>query len=176
MFWFFIQGIKTDLWNTLPPKPAQKICGQIYDEGFGILVVRYSQVTPSSARLPQFRGDLGALLFMTSEVMTYLVHSIDKMFNAKLRSSDNRIIWNIHNKAFLLLQTLSVVGSPVNVLHQVSIEFNKAKSISDFKLSNEEAKTSWLHMTRPGLFGSLKQKKSLSSGKPRGTVDQTRVR
>ena len=41
MWWYFLQGFKADLWNTLPPKIAQKMFAHIFSDSLGILTTRY---------------------------------------------------------------------------------------------------------------------------------------
>ncbi|KAL1117774.1 hypothetical protein AAG570_004089 [Ranatra chinensis] len=45
IFFFFFSGTKDDLWNTVPPKTAQRIFAGMLNESLTILSVRYSRVT-----------------------------------------------------------------------------------------------------------------------------------
>jgi hypothetical protein len=82
MWWYFLQGLKTDLWNTIPPKTAQKIFASVFNESLGVLAVRYGSLVPSSVRLPQFRGDVTAILIIATEVMTMINTSLDRVYTA----------------------------------------------------------------------------------------------
>nr|CAH7717291.1 unnamed protein product [Callosobruchus chinensis]CAH7749832.1 unnamed protein product [Callosobruchus chinensis] len=44
MWWTFMQGTKEDLWNTVPPKMAQRVFSGMLNESLTILTVRYTQV------------------------------------------------------------------------------------------------------------------------------------
>ena len=45
MWWYYLQGLQTDLWNSLPPKIASNMYGKIFDYTYGILVGRYAKVS-----------------------------------------------------------------------------------------------------------------------------------
>ena len=42
MWWYFLQGLKADLWTTVPPKVAQKIFAGVFNDSLGILAIRYN--------------------------------------------------------------------------------------------------------------------------------------
>ena len=44
MWWYYLQGLQADLWNSLPPKIASNMYAKIFDHTFGILVGRYAKV------------------------------------------------------------------------------------------------------------------------------------
>ena len=53
MWWFYVQGLRSDLWCTVPPKLAQKAFAIAVDRTLDILTVRYLHVTPSAKRIDQ---------------------------------------------------------------------------------------------------------------------------
>jgi hypothetical protein len=53
MWWFYVQGLRSDLWCTVPPKLAQKAFAIAVDRTLDILTVRYLHVTPSPKRIDQ---------------------------------------------------------------------------------------------------------------------------
>ena len=44
MWWYYLQGLQADLWNSLPPKIASNMYAKIFDHTYGILVGRYAKV------------------------------------------------------------------------------------------------------------------------------------
>ena len=44
MWWYYLQGLQADLWNSLPPKIAANMYGKVFDHTYGILVGRYAKV------------------------------------------------------------------------------------------------------------------------------------
>ena len=62
MWWYYLQGLKTDIWNSLPAKSGQTVFAAIFDKTLSILVSRYINISPSEQRLRQFRGDISTIL------------------------------------------------------------------------------------------------------------------
>ena len=53
-FWgFHLQGLRSDLYSSLPPQIAQPMLAKIFGESLGILTVRYCQV--SCNKIEHFR-------------------------------------------------------------------------------------------------------------------------
>nr|CAD7203594.1 unnamed protein product [Timema douglasi] len=50
MWWLYMQGTKEDLWNTVPPKMAQRVLAGMLNESLTILTVRYTQQSAASRR------------------------------------------------------------------------------------------------------------------------------
>jgi protein KIAA0825 len=44
MWWLYMQGTRQDLWDTVPPKMAQRVFAGMLNETLTILTVRYTQV------------------------------------------------------------------------------------------------------------------------------------
>ena len=104
MWWYYLQGLHYDLWNSLPPKIAANMFGKIFDHTYGILVGRYSKVTPSVKRLPQFRGDVTTILLIASEVLTYISSSTSQLFGGvKPTPFGGQNVWNIHCKRYFVV-------------------------------------------------------------------------
>jgi hypothetical protein len=74
---------RSDLWCTVPPKLAQKAFGITVDRTLDILTVRYLHVTPSAKRVDQFRGDVSAMLLMSSEVLLFLCGAVHQLFEPR---------------------------------------------------------------------------------------------
>lgn len=59
MWWFYMQGTRQDLWNTVPPKTAQRVLAGMINETLTILASRYNQAEPSVARTSLLVTDIG---------------------------------------------------------------------------------------------------------------------
>lgn len=59
MWWLYMQGTRQDLWNTVPPKTAQRVLAGMLNETLTILASRYCQAEPSPARLSLLVTDIG---------------------------------------------------------------------------------------------------------------------
>lgn len=49
MWWLYMQGVKQDLWNSVPPNMAKRVFSGILNETLTILTARYAQVCSASA-------------------------------------------------------------------------------------------------------------------------------
>lgn len=54
MWWYYLQGLQTDLWNSLSPKIASNMYAKIFDHTYGILVGRYAKVNDISSLIHHF--------------------------------------------------------------------------------------------------------------------------
>lgn len=62
-------GTRTDLWNTVPPRTAQRVFAGMLNESLTILVARYAAAEPSAARAPLLVTDLINMLLCTRELV-----------------------------------------------------------------------------------------------------------
>ena len=69
MWWFTMETTRQYLWSSLPPNMSQNIFLPVLSQSLSTLVTRYSTISPSTARLPQYRADLLALLLAVSELL-----------------------------------------------------------------------------------------------------------
>lgn len=51
MWWLYMQGTKTDLWNSVPPNMAQRVFAGMLNETLTVLTVRYTQVCATATHL-----------------------------------------------------------------------------------------------------------------------------
>ena len=62
MWWYYLETSRQFMWASLPPSMSQKIFISVLNSGLGVLTHRYSKLTPSPARVGQYRADLLAIL------------------------------------------------------------------------------------------------------------------
>lgn len=75
MWWLYMYGTKDDLWNSVPPKMAQRIFGGMLNETLSVLTVRYAQITTSLARAQLHLCDICNLLFCIAELLPHVCES-----------------------------------------------------------------------------------------------------
>lgn len=75
MWWLYMCGTKDDLWNSVPPKMAQRIFGGMLNETLSVLTVRYSQIVTSNARAQLHLCDICNLLFCIAELLPHVSES-----------------------------------------------------------------------------------------------------
>lgn len=172
MWWFHLQGLRHDLWNTLSPRVAASIFCKVFDHTLGILVVRYSKVSPTPRRMQQHRADITTILLAASEVLTSISGSTSQLFCVRKPAPfGNQVVWSVHAKCRILFSVLALVGAPLHALYKATMTFSsKPAKLATMNTSVNPAgnpeppqevqlqhvqMSSWMHFVRPGLFSAL---------------------
>ena len=109
MWWFTMETTRQYLWASLPPNMSQNIFLPVLSQSLSTLVSRYSTISPSSARLPQYRADLLALLLAVSELLPCVTEELGDLETCRPESVEMR---SVHTKCDLLLSLLVTVTAP----------------------------------------------------------------
>lgn len=75
MWWLYMCGTKDDLWNSVPPRMAQRIFGGMLNETLTILTVRYTQINTSIARAQLHLVDICNLIYAIAELLPHICDS-----------------------------------------------------------------------------------------------------
>jgi len=118
MWWHYMRGSKTDLWNSVPPKMAQKIFAGMLNETLSVLTVRYTQIVTSVARSTLHLVDICNMLLCIAELLPHICESGEAYVGLQL-SNQSVIIRDIHAKCRELFYCLLLRGSPLGVLSKV---------------------------------------------------------
>ncbi|KAK3932514.1 Frataxin-like protein, mitochondrial [Frankliniella fusca] len=113
MWWLYMQGTRTDLWNTVPPRTAQRVFAGMLNESLTILVARYAAAEPSAARAPLLVTDLINMLLCARELAVSVCADAAELVGLTQRS---KIIRDVHAKCHELLTTLLLRGCPLDAL------------------------------------------------------------
>ena len=109
MWWFTMETSRQYLWSSLPPNMSQNIFLPVLSQSLSTLVTRYSTISPSTARLPQYRADLLALLLAVSELLPCVTEELGDLETWRTESVMMR---SVHTKCDLLLSLLVMVTAP----------------------------------------------------------------
>ena len=115
-FWgYHLQGVRMDLYSSLPPAVAQPMMGKIFGDSLGILTVRYCQIHPTARRLAQYRADITAILLISHDLLLSVVSSLNHLFHPspKVASGISR---TVHTKCTILASALTLIGCPIKIL------------------------------------------------------------
>ncbi|KAK6617259.1 hypothetical protein RUM44_005590 [Polyplax serrata] len=115
MWWLYMQGTRQDLWNTVPPKTAQRVLAGMLNETLTILATRYCQAEPSPARMSLLITDIGNLLSCVNEILPSICNNATEL----LGFSDSKIHRDIHCKCNQLLLCLILRGCPLPALYKI---------------------------------------------------------
>ncbi|XP_046994800.1 uncharacterized protein LOC124606776 isoform X2 [Schistocerca americana] len=116
MWWLYIQGTKESLWNTVPPKTAQRVLAGMVNESLSILTVRYTQAKTSSERSTLLINDVSNLLLCISKILPAVCNDASELLAHSLQ---NNVVKDIHAKCHELLKCLIIRGCPLEVLYRV---------------------------------------------------------
>ncbi|XP_017769023.1 PREDICTED: uncharacterized protein KIAA0825 [Nicrophorus vespilloides] len=149
MWWLYMQGTKEDLWNTVPPKMAQRVFSGMLNESLTILTVRYSQARPSEYRTPLHTTDISNLLLCVYKLLPSICNSREELMGMHL-NSQSKILRDVHSKCQELLTCLILRGSPLESLYKV---FSKGlDKVSIFKPRRSGEPCPWFVFAARGLF------------------------
>ncbi|XP_065157535.1 uncharacterized protein [Atheta coriaria] len=118
MWWLYMQGTKDDLWNTVPPKMAQRVFAGMLNESLTILTVRYSHAMPSKARSQLYTVDISNLLLCVTKLLPAICNTANEFTGSQL-NTQNKMLRDIHSKCQELLTCLLLRGSDLHVLYKM---------------------------------------------------------
>ncbi|XP_018785482.1 PREDICTED: uncharacterized protein LOC108966843 [Bactrocera latifrons] len=152
MWWHYIQGIKDDLWNSVPPKMAQRIFAGILNETLGVLTARYSLILTSVERAQLHLADISNMLFCVAELLPFICESGEAYIGLQL-PTQNAIIRDVHAKCRELFYCLLLRGAPLGVLSKLC-----RKNIENMEMfsSRQGLPCAWILFASPRLFSTDK--------------------
>ncbi|KPP78012.1 hypothetical protein Z043_102516, partial [Scleropages formosus] len=114
MWYYFLRGLRSDLWLVFPPVLAQKILSQVLSQTLEILVQRYSHACPTYRRSQQIRVDITSILLCVEQMMWSLCDSPE----ALLQPDWTTCPWvsSIHSLCNQLLGVLVITMAPLPLL------------------------------------------------------------
>nr|CAD7265349.1 unnamed protein product [Timema shepardi] len=147
MWWLYMQGTKEDLWNTVPPKMAQRVLAGMLNESLTILTVRYTQAMPSRGRSSLLVADVSNLLVCVHQLLPAICCESEELVG---RRTTNKVLRDVHTKCHELLCCLLLRGCPLAVLYKV---FRRGTSgVEILSHRNLLSPAPWFVLTSPHLF------------------------
>lgn len=150
-----LNGLRTDLWSICPPKLAQNIFTQVLYESLAILTRRYTRIKPSFRRVVQFRMDITTILLCMFDQMMYVCDSSSKLLEPGYHQQP---YYDIHNMCSILLSTLAVLTSPVDLLYRACKKMHQTQQENSFSRNsllvddNRSYNSHWISWVQPGLL------------------------
>ncbi|XP_026484251.2 uncharacterized protein LOC113392179 [Vanessa tameamea] len=148
-WWLYMNGSKKDLWDTVPPKMAQRIFAGMLNETLTILTVRYCQTNTTAATTALLINDILNILLCVAQLLPAICS--DGSHLAGLESSEqSRDVRDVHAKCNELFKCMVYRGSDLHFLHQVFTE-------EETNLTKDTAYP-WFTFVSPTLFDGLGDK------------------
>ena len=138
MWWYYLETSRQFMWASLPPSMSEKIFISVLNSGLSVLTHRYSKLTPSPARVGQYRADLTAILLSVSEWLTAVSPDLRSLTHPDPASS----LTSVHAKCELLVSLMVMVTGPPKTLLD-SLETPR---------SHKRPASTWLQLVSPGLY------------------------
>ncbi|XP_023129482.2 uncharacterized protein KIAA0825 homolog isoform X1 [Amphiprion ocellaris] len=155
MWFYFLCGLRSDLWAVLPGDLAKELLGQVLSETLQLLVRRYARARASYKRHLQIRCDITAVLLYVDHLMWSVCDSPEALVRSNPTSAITIIgggsdwPYIIHGLCDQLLTVLIIVTAPVSLLYRTFM-IDAAKD-STPPQPNSPA-VYWLNAINPDLF------------------------
>uniref|UniRef100_A0AAV2MRP5 KIAA0825 n=1 Tax=Knipowitschia caucasica TaxID=637954 RepID=A0AAV2MRP5_KNICA len=153
MWYYFLCGLRSDLWPVLPAALSKELLGNVLSETLQLLLQRYAMARPSYRRHLQIRCDITAVLLYVEELMWSVCETPESLAHippsSKTKVKMNSSKWPkvIHNLCNELLTVLIIVTSPLCSLYRAFVH-NPWRSTQTVGHPNVQ----WLHVINPDLF------------------------
>ncbi|XP_067376812.1 uncharacterized protein KIAA0825 homolog isoform X1 [Channa argus] len=155
MWFYFLCGLRSDLWMVLPAELAKEVLGQVLSETLQLLVQRYARAHSSYKRHLQIRCDITAVLLYVEQLMWSVCESPEALVQSSVSSAfviiGGRSDWppQIHSLCEQLLTVLVVVTAPLSLLYRTFM-INVAKQCTSHQPDSPVIR--WLNAVNPDLF------------------------
>ncbi|XP_027133664.1 uncharacterized protein KIAA0825 homolog isoform X3 [Larimichthys crocea] len=155
MWFYFLCGLRSDLWAILPADLAKEMLGQVLSETLQLLVQRYAMARPSYKRHLQIRCDITAVLLYVEQLMWSVCESPEALVRSNPYSAitiiSGRSDWpyQIHSLCEQLLTVLVIVTAPLSSLYRIFM-IDPAKESTTHQPDGRVVH--WLNVIDPDLF------------------------
>ncbi|CAJ1068534.1 uncharacterized protein KIAA0825 homolog isoform X4 [Xyrichtys novacula] len=155
MWFYFLCGLRSDLWAVLPAELAKEVLGQVLSQTLQMLVQRYARARPSYKRHPQIRCDITAVLLYVEQLMWSVCESPEALVRSNPSSAIAVIAggadwpYIIHSLCEQLLTVLVIVTAPLSFLYSLFM-INPSKESASHQ--PDYPVVHWLNAINPDLF------------------------
>ncbi|XP_061623214.1 uncharacterized protein KIAA0825 homolog isoform X3 [Phyllopteryx taeniolatus] len=155
MWFYFLCGLRSDLWAVLPPQLAKELLGQVLSETLQVLVQRYARAQPSYKRHLQIRYDITAVLLFVEQLMWSVCESPEDLIRRDPSSAITIIAggsdwpYQIHSLCEQLLTVLLIATAPLPLLYRTFMNNHANKSTSH---QLDMPVVHWLNALKPEVF------------------------
>ncbi|XP_045518834.1 uncharacterized protein LOC123710735 isoform X1 [Pieris brassicae] len=141
-WWLYMNGSRKDLWDTVPPRMAQRIFAGMLNETLTILTVRYCQTSTDHIQL--LVNDIVNILLCTAQLLPCICACGSDLVGLQ-KSIQSRDVRDVHAKCNELFKCMAFRGAELHFLHQAFKE-KEDKTIS------KECPYPWFTFVSPNLF------------------------
>ncbi|XP_045766028.1 uncharacterized protein LOC123867806 isoform X1 [Maniola jurtina] len=143
-WWLYMNGSKKDLWDTVPPRMAQRIFAGMLNETLTILTVRYCQTNTSDSTTPLLINDVLNILLCVGQLLPAICSSGSDLAGLE-EAQQCRDVRDVHAKCNELFKCMVYRGAALHFLHQAFTEQEETKFLKDTPYP-------WFTFINPNLF------------------------
>ncbi|TKS78887.1 hypothetical protein D9C73_012286 [Collichthys lucidus] len=156
MWFYFLCGLRSDLWAILPADLAKEMLGQVLSETLQLLVQRYAMARPSYKRHLQIRCDITAVLLYVEQLMWSVCESPEALVRSDPYSAISHNVGQIRLAVPNPQPVRATADSPRHCHSAAAF----AAQVGYYDRSREESTTRqpdgrvvhWLNVIDPDLF------------------------
>ncbi|KAL4706908.1 hypothetical protein ACJJTC_012367 [Scirpophaga incertulas] len=146
-WWLYMNGSRKDLWNTVPPRMAQRIFAGMLNETLTILTVRYCQTNTTETTTPLLLNDVLNILLCTAQMLPCICSNGSDLAGLDVKHQ-TRDVRDVHAKCNELFKCLVFRGAELHFIHQAFKEQTQEKQ------QPMECPYPWFTFVSPNLFDS----------------------
>ncbi|KAG6458860.1 hypothetical protein O3G_MSEX011083 [Manduca sexta] len=144
-WWLYMNGSRKDLWDTVPPRMAQRIFAGMLNETLTILTVRYCQTITTETTTPLLLNDIVNVLQCVAQLLPSICTNGSDLAGLDV-SHQTRDVRDVHSKCNELFKCLVYRGAELHFVHQA---FTEADQDANTK---KESPYPWYTFVSPKLF------------------------
>ena len=152
LWWFSIQAARHTLFSSLPPTSSSAILLRLLSDSLSLFAHRYSNLSPTAARLAQFRCDLVAILLGTAQLLPSISPSLESLSH----QASHAKLPAIHTKAETLMAALVMVTAPVSSIAAELVSDPKPGQLPALRQRAPQRET-WASLLCPSICLGEKQ-------------------
>ncbi|XP_049618135.1 uncharacterized protein KIAA0825 homolog isoform X1 [Syngnathus scovelli] len=151
MWFYFLCGLRSDLWAVLPPRLAKELLGQVLSETLRVLVQRYARARPSYKRHLQIRCDITAVLLFVEDLLWSVCEGPESLLRRDPSSAVTIIAggsdwpYQIHSLCEQLLTVLVIGTAPLTLLYRTFMDNDESQQLNKPVLH-------WLNALEPNIY------------------------
>ncbi|KAL0832981.1 hypothetical protein ABMA28_001105 [Loxostege sticticalis] len=145
-WWLYMNGSRKDLWDTVPPRMAQRIFAGMLNETLTILTVRYCQMITTEATNRLLLNDVLNILLCVAQLLPSICSTGSDLAGLDVKQQ-TRDVRDVHSKCNELFKCLVYRGAELHFIHQAFKDQEKPT------VSSKDGPHPWFTFVSPNLFG-----------------------
>ncbi|XP_035438982.2 uncharacterized protein LOC118268551 isoform X2 [Spodoptera frugiperda] len=146
-WWLYMNGSRRDLWDTVPPRMAQRIFAGMLNETLTILTVRYCQTNTTDTTTRLLLNDILNILLCVAQLLPSICANGSDLAGLDVKHQ-TRDVRDVHAKCNELFKCFVYRGADLHFIHQ---EFKE----KDPPTIPRECPFPWFTFVSPMLFDKL---------------------